>query len=65
LLAPSSSRVEKNEKPKILGYGINNDVKPNIEKSSDDLYSVHNFDLDINIHVPTNGGFIFLFFVAF
>ena len=35
------------------------------EKRSEDLYSVHNFDLDINIPVTVNGMMCFIFSVFF
>lgn len=63
----SEAKIQKNQPvfEDLLAPG--NNSKPNtavesktIEKRSDDLYSVHNFELDINIPVSINGNYFIL-----
>ncbi len=55
LLAPVNDFSK--QKQSTIGNTRDTDSKASssVEKRSDDLYSVHNFDLDINIPVSTNG----------
>ena len=70
--ATDTTKVVKNQpvyedlldfsKPKQSNIGNNRDVdarssNTSVERRSDDLFSVHNFDLDINIPVSLNGNY--------